>query len=378
MNDYTLQWLSQANLIPDSQLFERRQQGIEVVADKVDAESVPELARLAYDVNRVNADFLQSFRSWFRESDLTFPNQGNDAEVRILASCSIAELLILHPGVTADIVALAIITRSLNRTTVLESTPELLTLAKQYLDRRAVDVRAPQISEPVTIPRRAKSDIPELMSNLEEQIGTDNVANFKEPLLNVIRKITEYVDILNTQTTNIAQHMRKEYGILGANQTAVQEETNILWWVFNGQSHDLGRPYKMLEVTSAIFPSARELAELTKIFPGPLRAEMFLAKLLSETKGSRKNKTSIKYATNACNREWRAQFANEYQPDSLAELLPVVCAIHRSLETEGEDDWLPPYMGTTGVDAEAAMSHVDLSQQLFNELTLIRASELSQ
>lgn len=73
-----------------------------------------------------------------------------------------------------------------------------------------------------------------------------------------------------------------------------REESNILWWLMNGLSETNRLKFNKLELDLRALSAGLEIAEKTKIVPGPLRVDHMMGFLIGETK----TKIDIKKALN--------------------------------------------------------------------------------
>ena len=152
-----------------------------------------------------------------------------------------------------------------------------------------------------------------------------------------------------------------------------REETNILWWLFAEHSRDLGHPMAALPLPAACLVAGKELADLTDVLPGPLAAMGVLDKMLRVVERELRGGSSVHQAVNEAPREWRSRWLTGVSAEPVEDLCPVICAVRRSIESDGPDDWVPPVRKATGIDPHAQVSPLDLATQVYEEALFLGA-----
>jgi hypothetical protein len=167
------------------------------------------------------------------------------------------------------------------------------------------------------------------------------------------------------------------------NQTIFEEEIDILWWVFNEQSRDLGKPLSTIPAESACLVAAKELADLTRILPEHQTAAQFLSAALNKsqidlTRDDEANVIRLTEAINSSPRQWREQWRSSFKeamvPPNLTSLCPIIKGIELSLQTEG-DEWIGFWKKATGLIEDFALQPLDLSLRVYRECLLLRAAQ---
>jgi hypothetical protein len=59
--------------------------------------------------------------------------------------------------------------------------------------------------------------------------------------------------------------------------------------------------------------------------------------------------------------------------EPVEDLCPVICAVRRSIDSDGPDDWVPPARKATGIDPHAQVHPLDLAMQVYEEALFIGA-----
>ena len=83
---------------------------------------------------------------------------------------------------------------------------------------------------------------------------------------------------------------------------------------------------------------------------------------------------SLADTTNSVPREWRERVCAEHNCDSSGLLSPILLAIHTSLKTDGNDDWLPLYRKACDIPVDKPLPLIQIALQVFHERMLLRAA----
>jgi hypothetical protein len=153
-----------------------------------------------------------------------------------------------------------------------------------------------------------------------------------------------------------------------------EEEVAILWWLQAHFSRDVEKPFSELGYLSGTIIFPMELADLTKFVPGPESAVAILIRALQLAGApSSSEETTIANAINSTSREWRERTSGEISVESSGLLTPILLAIHKSLATQGREEWLPVYENVCDIPVNKPFALIPLSLQLFHERMLLDA-----
>lgn len=259
------EWYRNVSLTTDNENLKKRWTG--VVAVPVARDDVLQLVRLAFS-EEATIEFLEKFRAAFKQADAGFPAQGNDAELRLLASAVLidlfgqnrenaakAEMLAALGCVTADL-------GGLRRKQCVNG--DLIKQAYAFLQSAAT----------------SRADWTALDS--DDEITADELKS----LLAV-----------------------------------TAEESNILWWLFGGRSRIAGKPFDTLPVEALAFVAAKDLSDLTRVAPGAVSIPAIIARVLSEGKGKADGLTELVELAKAAPADWDA--ATTVLPDTWLTTSPV-------------------------------------------------------
>jgi len=154
----------------------------------------------------------------------------------------------------------------------------------------------------------------------------------------------------------------------------VSEETNMLWWLVSEYSRDRNRSWKEVGLLPAAIIAGKELADLTRVIPGPVAAAAFLDRIVRVPASAKSPKSiAIMTAVDKTPREWREQYTFNATA-SLEDLAPISKAIRLSLTVSQGDDWSPVFEKGTALAASSEMPPNALAYQIFMEGLMLRLS----
>lgn len=162
--------------------------------------------------------------------------------------------------------------------------------------------------------------------------------------------------------------------------TIVGEETNMLWWLISEYSHDRKESWKLVGFPATSIIAGKELADLTKIIPGPVAATAFLDRIIRFSDSTKStNPVDIKHTVEKTPREWREQSVLNPLQAGLEDLVPVNNAIRLSLTVAEGDEWSSVFEKGTAMPSNSKMLPAALAYQVFLERLLARlAGELKK
>ena len=147
------------------------------------------------------------------------------------------------------------------------------------------------------------------------------------------------------------------------------EELDILWWLEGGHSFDLSLDFSKAAAEHMPLAIACELANLTKVLPGPPA----LSSLLSRTGLQDAPLQSIPDAVQGMPQEWLNKAVDVLPNDGIsAHLTPILFALQRRQEVHGKDDWIAAWATTTGLPCEAVLSPIQFAASAYREFSLTR------
>jgi hypothetical protein len=349
-------WYRRVNIDPQTVDLQKRWEAIEAFHEKVAYADIAETARLFLGLPLNNDQFLTTYRAAFKATDDAFPMRDNNAKLQVLAGAT----LVNHFGESdkwASISALAVIC-GVSQGARKAPVPEIVTLAETTLRDLSSSLRAPQKNVGVLSP-----ELDEKVQNLKSTLsgGGNAFASLLGPLLGVVEPLAKSM----ASVTNWVQRASRV-------EELRQEETDVLWWLFGESSRDLRIPFAEMKSPSACLIGAKELADLTRILPGPYAAESFLHKMLTLAH-PKLSPVSLSDAVAACSDEWQKALIGSAGVSSLTNLGPVHLAIMKYIETGGKKTaWHASFQTASGFKATTKTPPILLSVQMYQERLLAR------
>ncbi len=188
-----------------------------------------------------------------------------------------------------------------------------------------------------------------------------------DPLINVLTKLSHDLSVTLQSATEAIQFLQHSIHVQ-------YEELNFLWWLQTQFSRDLGGQFREVGYVAGTVIFAMELADLTKIVPGPDAVLGVLSQALQAAGApSSAAQLTLAEAINATPRSWREGVASRHKLRDLGEICPVLLALHKSLETDEPDAWLPVYRKVCGSLAERPIPILTTSFQIYRERLLLHA-----
>jgi hypothetical protein len=176
----------------------------------------------------------------------------------------------------------------------------------------------------------------------------------------------QFRDTVNETLVDLVERLNEALGaVIGANKMA-DEELDMLSWVFAGRALIPDKAFEDVAALEKPLVMARDLASLTKIYPGPNAVLALLSRAGVDTVGE----VTIVDAVNAVSQEWTAAVLKGRDPSPASS--PIHLALVRREETEGGDGWQAGWAAVTGVDVATALSPIRLAELFYREILWLR------
>jgi hypothetical protein len=377
MNSHLPDFYRLVDLEPKADMLALRETAIQSM---IESSAAPDwLGIVRIFLNRsVSPETRSVFAGVFRTVDAIFPLRGNDAEMVVLAGASLYELLQQESG-TADVAAYALVCADAMGNGVRGPIPDLLDRARTYLRDAAVAAReevnqdkVPRIRAGTNPAKDLKalpvtavpSDWTIVDTQLQEtRTRTNELLTAIKGMHGGLAKTIEQIAELATRTATQPH---------AAAIQALREETDVLWWLFGERSRDLDEGFDQLPPEAVALVTAKELADLTRVLPGPPAARALLSRALRIAGRSAEEGISLREVVAAAPREWRGTWVASRNV-ALDDLTPVHGAVRRSLEVDDGADWTAAYDRGSVLLAGTEFARLDLAEQVFFEGMLHRA-----
>lgn len=317
------EWYRAGGLEPDGDILPKRWDA--VASFESDRDDLVHAAKLFYRMGQPDSEFLKEFRASFQGKDPAFKMRDNDVELAVLAGAHLIYTMeTYNEDGWRELVALLLVCGAAQNLRQSPTVPEipglaavLLAKAATWRDRLGEGRKPDKASEEMTT-----KDLTEKLNQVEQKLS------------------------------------------------AVAEESNILWWLISEQSRDEKKRWDQVPIHAAALMSAKELADLVRIIPGPPAAIAFLDRIIHLAKPKASPSASIKDAVISVEGSWAERQPSP--PQEILTFLPVSFAIRSFAETKGNQTLLQVFPTSIGFAADAKIPVGHLAYQLYLELLLWR------
>ena len=347
-------WYRAASVTPSSELLEARWAGVLAGAKALNIEQAMELLKLYVASPPPSFTTPQFLDAHFRAADNAFPSRDNIIELRVLAGAILRQVMDAD-GPLASIAALGAVTGNFGPRTEAPINLDHARAAQEYLARKGASIRNPQSAPSFNLRPISKERLDEILPSAV--FGSNQTASLRDPIIN---SLNEANDRLNAEQARLIASLWEVIQFQ-------REELNMLWWLQTRVSRDTGNPFSKLDEQAALV-LPRELAELTMVVPGPA-AILGIVLSSMEVANLDTKEVPISSAVNKTPRVWREKLTASI-PTNLGRICPVLLAVAKSLETDGEIDWFPVYRKQSDLQIEQGLPSAVLAMQFYTECLL--------
>jgi hypothetical protein len=349
-------WLRRIHPEPTSDYVKMRSAAADAVVEKASAEDALALARLVWSVPPQDIAFETRFAESFLVQDAAFPMTENMYQLRVLAGAALGELMTLATPVS-DIAALASISAASAGLRTDCALPEIVDEAESYLLRVGKARRLPASYKESPVQPALEASARKALKDYGVLLGQNAWADAATAVSGAVTQLAKTAEDLLDRCDALYKEVRVQ-----------TEQNDILWWLFGGFSQNSNVSFSAIKPAAAVLMIGRDLACLSRLTPGPMASEAFLAKMLAQTKLTRK-KFSIHESVNAVEAQLRQRWIAENGGARVGLLCPITFAIARSVE-EGAAK-----LHAASVPFDKPVSTHELASQLFTETLLLRELE---
>ena len=372
MHEAFADWYAKADREPTAERLQYRSDGVETFNKTTTLRTLLDLLRYLKQPGH-ESTALESLRSRLKAKDKTFLLRDNDVELRVMATISIILAIENNSPVSVG-ASVAVQIASLQGTKELGPlSNDLIETALRFLTTRGRQLRAepellgqPEWKVPeftfgklVSPPDSADADhLQESVQVLYEHVGTLHTA-----LRGLARPFTE---IAKTQKALVtASHFN----------TVLDEECSMLWWIFGEYSRDLETPFVSLPPESLSLFFGKDLADLTRLIPGPQSILALMHKAFTQAAVDAVKEIDLKAIVDHAPWEWRFRWLKEKDVSELRGLGQCIPAIAASIEVGEGGAWQELVTRRDGVYPEARLTGLDWAKLCYAECLLLRECE---
>lgn len=356
-------WYRAAGLLPTEDLMQKRWAGVEKIAKKPTLVQILDHLLLFVLPDRREESVLDDLRNVFREFDSTFPAKNNNFEMAVLAGAILRKVM-EDGGKFSGVTALAIVCGAFGSREQSLPEPDHLSFANKLLVQSASELRKRSEAGAPRVPPFEADEYSETFA--AALFAPGQTPNLQPVLAAALTKIGKALADLTT-------HAKASASSMELNLQLLKEESNFGLWLETKYSKDLVIPFEELGIERGVITLPKELADITAYPPGPEHVFAVLARALNVVrKNANTEKVSISKAVNALARNWRKDLSAAQDWDRVGPICPILLAVSKSLETDGESDWIPVYRKVCDQPVDVDQPVLALSLQVYRELMLQR------
>jgi hypothetical protein len=330
MKSYLGDWYRSAGIPPEDIPLAKRWEGVESFT--VDAREISLLAQVFYQLNPSDPLFPQRFREALNKVDPNFSMSGNDRELIVLAGAALADVIERGSRDIADLAALFLVCGAVQNVRTALAVPKIPEIAAGHLSQRSVERATPE-----------KDGKEEALSKALTGLG--------EPYNKLAPEF---------------QKLQLEFPI-------VSEESNMLWWLISETSRDVNHRWSEMPLGMACVLTGKELADLTRIVPGPIAARAFLDRAIRSGGKKVAASISIAEAVNDTAKTWRDSYFSKPLQTGLEGILPLTHAVVLSVHASDDKAWRPMFKAATGIASTAKSNPDAVAYQFYLEQLAVRS-----
>lgn len=324
MHDYFGEWYRTAGIPPESVPLAERWKAVEKFSPN--STDVALLIQLFFQLTLSHSSFPERFRKALHDTDVTMAMSGNDNELIVLAGAEVIDVIDRADRELADFAALCLVCAAAQNLRQNPLVPDIPERGTKYLKKRSEDRAKPV------------KDSPE-------------------------GKLFDALTALNAPHSDLAAEFQK----LQLRFPLVDEETNMLWWLVGDTSRDLDKRWSELDAGAVCSVGAAELADLTKVLPGPVAARAFLDRAVRSERKKVPASLSIAEVVSETPKEWREKRHKTPIPNELAGLLPIHQAMTLSVQADDDGAWRNLFKTATKIPTTAKGSPDAVAYQIYLE-----------
>lgn len=354
------QWYLETKMQMDHEILTRRWKGVETFEKTLGIEQIFELSRLFYQMDLKNNSFEEEFRAVFQDADKAFLMKGNALELAVLAGAVLRKAVKRDNRDTSLIAAYATVCANFGGEGKNPAVPDIVNLARGYLSSKSAELRHLDGTKRILFPHQ------ELIK------GGQKLATFFQA--NDVANISSHWDGYSKKLISTLEKCVEVSNLIQREHLLHREESDILWWVMGEYSRDLEAPMRNLQLPVACLVASKELADLTRILPGPFAAPAFLDKVLRSVFTNLDKPITFSEGINQADGDWRKAWFQNYNDIDSLDLCPILFAVGKSTEESGgKNAWERPFEVTTKLSPKMQLLPLSMAMQIYEECLFVRS-----
>jgi len=366
-------WYATAHPNPDPEVVVRRSQCLGCVTRSISTSEIIEVVRvLLWPDSKGAADLRVKLVGQFREVDPAFPATNNQHLLDVMIAGCLAAL-VDEAADAGTLASLALLCASIDGAGRRPGQNELVPGARRLVanegrrrreaaHRPLPAVPAPSAADPP--PATADLELGDVAPNGWEAISA-NFGTVEDWLGEFSGEVRDHLSKLHASVASLSDALRQiAPRIRDTCVQALQEETQVLWWLFTERSQLGGVPFGALGDEAAVIIGV-EFAGMQRLLPNHPQSPALLARALGPTADQTITLADLVRAVPPA-------IANgvlaRYSRPSV--ITPVLLALQ--LSSDSADGWHRTWSAQTGVAETIAQTRTKWAIQVSNELVLLR------
>ena len=355
MHENFASWYAHVDLGDSPERLEKRWMGIDALLGVLEYTNVSELLEVVLKrPNGAEGPGSTLIRKHLTKADPTFPVQGNDAEMSLLAEVSLAiSMDKLVKNLLAGQVATAVYCAFAGGAVRSDSATNLLNRSKGCIEKQGKLSRERKTLREITRAKAPKMNFDQFLIDGQ---------NYGDPA--TIREAMKGVSDAITQAISAAARVAKSERSILESQIKIQdEELDLLWWSLNGISDANGERFSSMKKSDRPLIASGEAAKRTQFEPGPSA----VMGLLGTVGLKASKKLTIPDAVNAAELAWLRDAVR----DGVSAITPLHFAITKRLEAPTVDTWVGHWAAVTGIKDGHKFSETELAYLFYQECLVL-------
>ena len=190
--------------------------------------------------------------------------------------------------------------------------------------------------------------------------------------------LTKHIGLLHTAVKGLAVPLaaiaKTQESLVKASyfNTVLSEECSMLWWIFGQHSRDLETPFTSLPPESLSLFFGKDLANLTRVIPGPESIPALMHKAFTQADVDAGEGIDLGTVVDRAPWDWRSNWLGEATVSGLQGIGQCIPAVAASVEMGEGGDWRKLVKRRDGVDAETRLTRLDWARLCHCESLLWR------
>ena len=352
MHEHFAKWYAEVSMGDDSGQRAARWESVTKMVSKVQFEDLETLLQLCFQGRaKPNAETISKLYEPFTESDPTFDIAENEREVRILAGAALVVLMENFDLSWGNEAALGATTAGMQGQRTHDLPQDLVALGENAIRKRAEANRTrPKVhSEPAGV--QIKVNVEQVSEKLSESFDANGVA----------QALARLGELVQSRFSALTKQQAKAMQSLEHFLEIQDEELEMLWWLMGEYSTSYGRPFLKVPPRAQTLVFSTELAEMTKVVPGPTS----IIALLSRTGLSGRRKIGLVPVVNGIREHWLGERVSTKLSSPL--VTPIHEAVKRRLETGESEAWVAGWAAVTGLPGALELKPIEIAIQFYHE-----------